>query len=139
MKISLILTALTLILFSCSSEKSDDCGDPVSSICTLILVDQSGNPLVGTLYQADSIRLFTPSQNIPLDCSNGAIHFNFFNLKALNQENILLKLSQNETDTLTLFIRTTQSECWTTQHLDTLKYNKQLIAPISMDAYKIIK
>lgn len=138
MKTLIIFTVLTFIVFSCK-EKSPECGDPTPVICKITLVDKSGNILVGTTYHADSIKLFTASQTIPLDFENGAIYFDFSPLMTLNNQNISLKLSKNEIDTLRLFIKTYTNECWTSQTLDTLKYNGRVMPKSTGNAYKIIK
>ncbi len=138
MKTLIIITVLTFILFSCK-EKSPECGDPMPVICKLILVDKSDNFLVGTIYHEDTIKLFTANQTIPLDFGSGAIYFDFSPLMTLNNKDIMLKLSKNEIDTLCLFIGTYTNECWTSQILDTLKYNGQVMTTFTGNTYKIIK
>jgi hypothetical protein len=139
MKTILTLTILTLILFSCNSNESINCGDPVPEVCSLIMVDKSDNFLVGQIYTEDSITLFVAGQSIPLNFENGRIYFNYHSLKSYNQEDYILKLSANETDTLNLILRTYTNECFTSQILDTLKYNKQVIGAVTGGSYKIIK
>ena len=138
MKTLITIIVLTFILFSCK-EKSPECGDPMPVICKLILVDKSDNFLVGTTYHEDSIKLLTASQSIPLDFESGAIYFDFSPLMTLNNQDIILKLSKNEVDTLSLFIRTYSNECWSSQILDTLKYNEKVITTLTGNTYKIIK
>jgi hypothetical protein len=138
MKNLITITVLAFILFSCK-EKSPDCGDPMSVICKLILVDQSDNFLVGTTYHEDSIKFFTANHAIILDFDSGAIYFDFSQLMTLNNQDIMLELNRTEIDTLNLFIRTYSNECWSSQILDTLKYNKQVITAYTGNSYKIIK
>ncbi|MEI6436147.1 MAG: hypothetical protein WCP32_15020, partial [Bacteroidota bacterium] len=109
------------------------------TICKLILVDKSDNFLVGTTYHEDSIKLFTASRTIPLGFESGAIYFDFSPLMTLNNQDIMLKLSKNEVDTLSIFIRTYSNECWSSQILDTLKYNEKVINTLTGNTYKIIK
>ena len=138
MKTLILFTVSTFILFSCK-EKSPECGDPMPVICKIILVDKSDNILVGTTYHEDSIKLFTASQTIPLDFESGAFYFDFSPLMTLNNQDIMLKLSKNEIDTLSIFIKTYTNECWTSQILETLKYNGQVMTKFTGNTYKIIK
>ncbi len=138
MKSLILFTVVTFIMFSCK-DKSPECGDPMPVICKIILVDNSDNILVGTTYHEDSIKLYTASQTRPLDFESGAFYFDFSPLMTLNNQDIMLKLSKNEIDTLSLFIKTYTNECWTSQILDTLKYNGQVMTTYTGNTYKIIK
>lgn len=138
LKISMIFTVLAFFLSSCKQE-SGNCGDPIPEICTLILVDQSNNLLVGTTYQEEFIKLFVSDVSIPLNFENGKISFQYSTLKQFNQQDYILQLSENDNDTLNLNIRTSITECFTSQVLDTLKYNKVVLSTITGNTYKIIK
>lgn len=127
-----------MLTFSCN-KKSPDCGDPAPSYCKIILVDKNDNLLVGAKYPENTIKLIIENQTIPLIFDNQAIIFDFYKLRTYNNKDFALKLDENEIDTLNLYIRTYTNECWTSEILDTLKYNKLTIAPLSGNTYKIIK
>lgn len=138
MKANILLIILSLMIFSCS-KKSSDCGDPTPSYCKIILVDTNDNLLVGATYPENTIKLIIENQAIPLIFDNEAIIFDFYNLRTYNNHDFVLKLGENEIDTLNLYISTYTNECWSSEILDTLKYNKLTIAPLTGNTYKIIK
>jgi hypothetical protein len=138
MKSLLIMAIVILIVCSCNQE-SVNCGDPIPEICTLILVDHSDKLLVGTTYLEDNIKLSVAGQAIPLSFENGKISFQYSTFKQFNQQDYILKLTENDSDTLNLIIRTYSTECFNSQILDTLKYNKVVMSTITGSTYKIIK
>lgn len=129
---------LIVVMMACS-EKSPDCGDPGSVYCELVLKDAQNNFLVGTIYNQDSIRLQVGNQQIPLDFDNGIIIFNFAGLDSLNSLDYILKLNNEDFDTLNLKIRKYFNPCWTSYLLDSLSYNNQVLDNITMNRYEIVK
>ena len=138
MKSLLCVLFLSVIMIACS-EKSPDCGDPGSSNCELVLKDAQNNLLVGTIYNQDSIRMQVGNQQIPLHFDNGIIIFNFAGFDSLNSSDYILKLNNENFDTLNLKIRKYVNPCWTSYLLDSLSYNNQVLDKITMNRYEIVK
>ena len=138
MKVNIFLIFLTMVMVSCN-KKSPDCGDPTPSYCKIILVDKNDNLLVGATYPENTIKLTIANQTIPLIFDNEVIVFSFVNLQKYNNQDFTLTLGENEFDRLNLHIRTITNECWTSEILDTLKYNRLTINPLTGNTYKIIK
>ena len=134
----LIGLALSIVIFACS-ERSSDCGDPVSANCELVLMDSLNNFLVGTKYNPDSIQLHVNSLKIPLHFYNGVINFNFSGLDSLNTFNYVLTLNKSEHDTLNIKISQHVSPCWKSYSIDTISYNHRILVNVSINRYEIIK
>ncbi len=138
MKILIQFLVLAIALISCN-QQSADCGDPGSFSCDLKLTDMNGNLLIGTSYFQDSISLTVNKAFIPIYFINGVIMFNFAGLESINNSDYILRLNKNESDTLHIFVRKFETECWTGYTIDTLKYNNQIIETHQENKYTVRK
>ncbi len=125
-------------LVSCK-EKSIDCGDPFSTECQLLIIDKNNTPLVGEKYMFDSISLKVENKNIHLSNYNGEIIFNYSGLEIYNNMDYILKLDSEDCDTINLFIRKFQNDCWTGYSVDTFLYNNKIIESLTLNRFEVIK
>ncbi len=129
---------LTSVMMACT-EKSPDCGDPAPTNCELVLKDAQNHLLVGSIYDRDSIGLSVGGHQIPLDFDSGIIIFNFVGLDSLNSLDYILTLNNEDSDTMNLKIRKYINPCWTGYLLDSLSYNKTIMANITANRFEITK
>ncbi len=129
---------LSFVMVACT-EKSSDCGDPESTNCELVLMDTQNHFLVGAVYNQDSIRLQVGAHQINLNFDNGTIIFNFAGLDSVNSSDYILKLNNEDYDTLNLTIHKYVNACWSGYRLDSLSYNNKIMVNITANRFEITK
>jgi hypothetical protein len=129
-------------IFSSCIEKIVNCDDPAPTFIRITLVDKNDSLLIGTKYFPDSIHLTVNNEIIPFSIGGGSVWIYYSGLEVYNNDNYLLYLSKDDTDTLNLRVYSYHThDCGNYYDFGGLKYNFRDISPGTYDhtSFKVIK
>jgi|WetSurMetagenome_2_1015567.scaffolds.fasta_scaffold343793_1 hypothetical protein len=132
---------LTCLLFTGACNNDDGpCGDPISQYIQLTLVDPNNIPLIGSVYDPDSIKLTVNGTRIDTQTSAGAVRFYYPSLQPYNNAKYLLYLSSTDTDTLTFVVNQQTSEaCGSYYEITSFTYNTVPVTPTGYVNFTVVK